>query len=288
MREKKAESQKLVAARVHRVVAGLFMLGALGSCSNTEGVNFDLPEKAGKAGSVRAVENRVMAGQGGILAESGFNDQSGIHGNPVPNSPFAFGITVDKQGIGEAGWDMPWQRLGGPDDRAPVSTEYVYEGDGAVKLFADNVFGTSLERAWTRIVPQVRIDVYVLVRPAAEMMGNAVHTAAGGEIAARRVAYWHIAGNGEVRVFDKVAQREIPTGFSTLPNEWTKYSMILDSEAQTWRFLFNDKPFESPRVLVYITPSNFVDRVNLSAVGTLTTYVDAVRISVARKETDGK
>lgn len=80
-----------------------------------------------------------------VLATSGFNDALGIHANPTPNSPFQIGVTVDGQGVGEPGWDTPWQRLGGFEDRAPVSNEFVYEGDGAVKLFADNVFGTAFE-----------------------------------------------------------------------------------------------------------------------------------------------
>jgi hypothetical protein len=214
-----------------------------------------------------------------LLASSGFNDQTGLHSNAAPNTPFQIGMTVHNQGAGEPGWDAPWARLGGFDDRAPVSSEFTYEGDGATKLFADNVFGTSIERPWFNIVPTVRIDTYVLVRPAASMRGNATFTTPGGEIPNRTAAYWEIASNGDVRVFRKATNQTISTGFSTLPNTWNKYSLILDAPSQTWRFLFNDQEFHPAQPLTFLNATNFVDRVNLQALGTLNSYVDAVQIS---------
>ena len=216
-----------------------------------------------------------------VLATSGFNDQTGINGNPTANSPFQIGVTVHGHGVGELGWDAPWARLGGFDDRAPVSSEFVYEGDAATKLFADNTFGTSMERPWSQIVPKVRIDTYVLIRPSASMRGNATFTNEGGEIPARTAAYWEIQSNGNIRVFDKSTNQSVATGFSTLPNVWNKYSLILDTPSQTWSFLFNDRASGTTQSLSFLNPTNYVDRVNLQALGTLNSYVDAVQISVA-------
>ena len=213
-----------------------------------------------------------------VLASSGFNDQAGIHSNATLNSPFQIGVTVHGQGVGEPGWDGPWERLGGFDDRAPVSSEFVYEGDASTKLFADNVFGTAIERPWFKIVPIVRIDAYVLVRPAASMRGNATHTTMGGEIPPRTAAYWDILSNGDIQVFRAATNQSISTGFSTLPNVWNKYSLILDTLSQTWTFLFNDQSFRPAQSLTFLNPTNFVDRVNLQAAGTLNSYVDAVRV----------
>jgi hypothetical protein len=221
-----------------------------------------------------------------VLATSGFNDQSGINGNATPDSPFQIGVTVDGQGVGEPGWDGPWRRLGGFEDRAPVSSEFVHEGDASTKLFADNVFGTSIERAWLNIVPVVRIDAHVLVRPAASMRGSAVHTTMGGEIPQRTAAYWDIVSNGDIRVFRAATNQSISTGFTTLPNVWNKYSLILDTRSQTWTFLFNDQAFQS-QALTFLNPTNFVDRVNLSAAGTLNSYVDAVRVTAIDANFDG-
>jgi hypothetical protein len=214
-----------------------------------------------------------------VIASSGFNDQSGLHSNPTANSPFQIGVTVHNQGAGEPGWDAPWARLGGFDDRAPVTSEFVHEGDGSVKLFADNVFGTAIERPWFEIVPTVRIDAYILVRPAASMRGNATFTTEGGEIPPRTAAYWEIQSGGNIRVFDKATNQPVSTGFTTLPNVWNKYSLIIDAPSQTWTFLFNDRAFPSPQTLAFLNTTIFVDRVNLQAQGTLNSYVDSVTIS---------
>lgn len=214
-----------------------------------------------------------------VLASSGFNDQSGINSNPTPGSPFTIGVTVHNQGAGEPGWDSPWVRLGGFDDRAPVTNEFVHEGDGAVKLFADNVFGTAFERPWSNIVPRVRIDAYVLVRPSASMRGHATFTTEGGEIINRTAAFWEVQSTGFIRVFNKASNQFEQTGFSTLPNQWNKYSLVLDAPTQSWYFLFNDHAYRADNPLPFVNPTLFVDRVNMQAAGTLTSYVDSITIA---------
>ena len=86
------------------------------------------------------------------LAQSTFN-----------SPPFTVGITVDGQGGSEPGWAAPWQELGGFSDRGHVVSSPTYEGNGAVQLFADQNFGTSVEREWADIVPVVRVDSFVFV-----------------------------------------------------------------------------------------------------------------------------
>lgn len=224
--------------------------------------------------------NALLAGsaRGNLLATSGFNDASGINSNPTANSPFEIGVTVHGQGVGEAGWDLPWERHGGFSDRAPVSTEFVYEGDAAVKLFADNVFGTSIERAWSNIQPIVRVDQFVLARPAASMSGQVLRTGTT-PFANRLAAQWQIEENGNVTVFDTVANNFVATGFTTLPNAWNKYSVIVNTQTQTWEFLFNDQPYEPGTPLGFLNPLLFVDRVSMSARGNLNTYVDSVSVN---------
>lgn len=214
-----------------------------------------------------------------VLATSGFNDQAGINSNPTPDSPFRIGVTMHNQGVGEPGWDSPWQRIGGFDDRAPVSTDFVYEGDASIKLFADNSFGTSIERPWFQIVPKVRVDAYVLVRPAAQVRGQIVHTVPPpSEIDGRAVARWQVESNGNVSVFDKSVNSWVFTGFQTLPNQWNKYSLIAYTGTQTYQFLFNDQLYNSPHPLEFAHPSLFVDRVNIQALGVLNSYVDAITV----------
>jgi hypothetical protein len=203
------------------------------------------------------------------MAQSGFN-----------NPPFTAGITVDGQGGSEPGWAAPWQKLGGFSDRGHVVTSPTYEGNGAVQLFADQIFGTSVEREWANIVPIVRVDSFVYVTPGASMNGQIVTaTPASGEIDTRSAGNWQIEGNGLIDVFDKTTNGFVHTGFSTLPNQWNEFSLIANSNTHTYSFLLNNQPFNSPHPLPYLNSMAYVDGINLRALGTLTSYADFVQVS---------
>jgi hypothetical protein len=185
---------------------------------------------------------------------------------------------VNNQGLGEMGWDGPWQRLGGFEDRAHVVTDPTYEGDGAVTLWADRIFGTSIERAWSNIVPKVRVDAYILARPAARIGGQLVRTG-GGEIPARTAGGWLINENGSLSLFDVSLNAYVPTPFMVIPGQWNKYSLIADTRTQTWEFAFNDVKFQRARPFRFLNTMSFVDRINLAAVETRVTYVDYVTVT---------
>jgi hypothetical protein len=203
------------------------------------------------------------------LATSNFN-----------SPPFTVGITVDGQGGSEPGWASPWHKLGGFGDRGHVVSSPTQEGNGAVQLFADQVFGTSVEREWSNIVPVVRVDAYVYVTPGASMDGQIVTGAPGvGEINPRRAGNWRIDGSGAISVFDTITNGYTPTGFATLPNQWNKYSLVADSNTHTYSFLFNDLPYNSPHPLPYLNSMEYVDGINLRALQTLTSYIDHVTVT---------
>ena len=204
------------------------------------------------------------------LAQSSFN-----------SPPFTAGITVDGQGGSEPGWAAPWQKLGGFSDRGHVVSSPTFEGNGAVQLFADQVFGTSVEREWANIVPVVRVDAFVFVTPGASMNGQIVTaTPASGEIDTRSAGDWQIEGNGLIDVLDKTTNGFVHTGFQTLPNQWNEYSLIADTNTHTFSFLFNNQPFNSPHPLPFLNSMAYVDGINLRALGTLTSYADSVQVGV--------
>lgn len=206
---------------------------------------------------------------GVLIAESDFN---------IP--PFTAGIPVHGQGASEPGWAAPWQKLGGFDDRGHVVSNPTQEGSGAVQLFADNVFGTSVEREWMNIVPKVRVDGYVYVTPGASMQGQIVTaTPASGEIVSRTAGAFRIDGSGLIRVFDAKAGGFVSTSFFTIPYQWNKYSLIVDMNSKSYNFLFNDQLYGSPHPLTLMNPMFYVDGINYSASGTLTTYVDNIRVT---------
>ena len=211
-------------------------------------------------------------------ANNAFGNQIAI--SQFNNPPFTAGITVDGQGGSESGWAAPWQKLGGFGDRGLVLTIPTEEGNGAVQLFADAVFGTSVEREWSNIAPVVRADAYVYVTPGASMDGQIVTaTPASGEIDPRRAGNWRIEGNGAISVFDATLNSYVSTGFHTLPNQWNKYSLIVNTNTDTYSFLFNDLAFNSPHALPFLNAMSYVDGINLRALGTLTSYVDNVTVT---------
>jgi hypothetical protein len=211
------------------------------------------------------------------LATSNFN---------VP--PFTAGIPVEGQGASESGWNGPWRKLGGFEDRGHVVTSPTQEGTGAVQIFADQVFGTSIEREWAVITPVVRVDAYVYVTPGASMNGQIVTGIAGeGEIDPRRAGTFQIEPGGLITVFDATMNNFISTGFHTLPNTWNKYSLIANTNDSTFRFLFNDQLFQSPHPLPFLNPMFYVDGINLRAAGTLTSYVDNITVTAVPEPSTG-
>jgi hypothetical protein len=192
--------------------------------------------------------------------------------------PFTAGIPVGGQGGSEPGWTAPWDKIGGFNDRGHVVNSPTQEGNGAVQLFADNVFGTSIERHWSR-VPVVRVDAYVYVTPGASMDAQIVNSEPAGEIDPRRAGNWRIDGGGGISVFDLTSNGYLSTGFTTSSNQWNEYSLIADTHTQTYSFLFNDQLYNPPHPLQFIDSTSYVDGINLRALQTLTSYVDHVTVT---------
>ena len=194
--------------------------------------------------------------------------------------PFTAGITVDGQGASEPGWAAAWQKLGGFSDRGFVVNSPTQQGNGAVQLFANAIFGTSIEREWSTIAPVVRVDAYVNVNPGASMDGQIVTaTPASGEIDPRRAGTWQIDGSGAINVFDTTSNGYRSTGFHTIPTQWNKYSLFVNTNTNTYAFLFNDQLYFAPHPLPFLNAMFYVDGVNLRALGTLTSYIDNVTVS---------
>jgi hypothetical protein len=213
-----------------------------------------------------------------MTATSAFADVIATSNFNVP--PYASGIPVDGQGGSEPGWAAPWQKLGGFADRGHVVTSPTQEGTGAVQLFADQIFGTSVERHWSPIAPAVRVDAYVYVTPGASMDGQIVTlTDAAGEIDPRRAGTWRVNANGTISVFDGTVNGYVATGFSTPTNQWNKYSLVADTTTNTYSFLFNDVPFNAGHTLPFMNSMSYVDGINLRALQTLTSYVDNVTVT---------
>jgi hypothetical protein len=193
---------------------------------------------------------------------------------------YTAGITVGGQGVGEPGWAAPWQEIGGTGGRGLVVTSPANEGGGAVQLLADQEFGTSVEREWSAIDPIVRVDAYVYVTPGAAMDGQIVTaTPASGEIDTRSAGEFEISGSGLINVYNPARGGLVSTGFHTLPNAWNEYSLIVNTNTDTYSFLFNNQPYNPPQPLGFRNSMFYVDGINLRAEGTLSSYIDDVTVT---------
>lgn len=208
-----------------------------------------------------------------ILAHSGFN---------IP--PFTAGIPVHGQGGSEAGWASPWEKLGGFEDRGHVVTSPTQEGNGAVQLFADLVFGTSVERKWEQIVPAVRVDAFIYVTPGAAMQGQIVNSQPFGEVFPRAAAAFRIENSGSISIYDTDVDNFVSSGFHTIPNQWNKYSLVVDLNKNTYKFLFNDQLFQSTQPLGLVYPTFYVNGINYMALETRTSYVDNVTVTAVPEQ----
>src|SRR5262245_43236132 len=175
----------------------------------------------------------VVPGGPVILAESGFNDAEGIHADPIPNSPYQFGETIQGRGLTETGWTRSWVVSAGGcacgEHRGRAETFPVFEGDGAAHAYgaAD---GTWLHRGFQAQFDQLLIEQPVRL-PANPNMGSRPY---GNDYGPN----WNV-GNGRFYVLNGDGAgggTPIDTGIAVVPLRWHKVSLIIDVAYQTYTF----------------------------------------------------
>ena len=89
----------------------------------------------------------------GLFAESGFNDQAGIHSDPTPNSPYMFTATIKNLGGSEPGWNGNTWYAGdccnGGEGRGVAEADASLEGDGVLRMNGTPSTGEAwVHRSW--------------------------------------------------------------------------------------------------------------------------------------------
>ena len=90
---------------------------------------------------VVGVGNASTIPTGPVIAETGFNDASGVNTDGVPNSPYELGSAlIGQPAADEVGWAGPWENghvsTVYPYTLAPtVQSSVVFEGDGAARFW---------------------------------------------------------------------------------------------------------------------------------------------------------
>jgi len=215
----------------------------------------------------------ASAGQAALIAQSGFNDQTGINSNSTPYLPFELAHTIQQHGALEPGWTQPW--IVG---RGTVTAEAddPVEGDGVAK------FSTGPGSVWLRRMWEPAGDMPVLIEQHVRFTANAdFHArpgAGGGESIA--AAYWKVQGNKFYAMdgtnFGTGTWED--TGFTITPMQWYKVSTLIDPVAMSYKFYVDDEKYESPDRLNFPgTPAAIEYMDFLTNFGT--TWMDRVRVT---------
>ena len=192
-----------------------------------------------------------------IAAEAGFNDASGVHSDGTPDSPYEFGVTIDKQGGGEPGWAAPWKVS--VSNITPVG-DVALEGDGSLFTWPHSSTGVS---AFERKLSQSHSGLFTVEQyirmPANGRFAGLPYTTGSGSRAARTGPQWH-AIDGQFKVVDGDGQGSgvlEETGIFVHSLTWHHVVLLMDTNAGTYEFFVDGKKYESPDPLGFVgTPQS--------------------------------
>lgn len=205
-------------------------------------------------------------GTGPTLAETGFNDATGINASAAPNSPYALGAPAPGQGTGEPGWLEPWQNTA---NGAVISSVAPLEGDGSLELSGPN---SQTGRRWQGVVGG---EVSVSFRIKFDL-GSAISVylvdGTGGSINVNAdavgAAQINVGSEGNVYVVDG-GDSEF-SGLVYTPDSWHEITFLIDQDAKTYRFVFDGELLETPDPLNFRGTPALVSAVNFQVpIGTL-------------------
>ncbi|MBI2825227.1 MAG: hypothetical protein HYX69_11130 [Planctomycetia bacterium] len=212
-----------------------------------------------------------------LVAQTGFNDASGINSNPPPDSPYKLNATIAGQGGGETGWLGTWTVISGPTTNSNVQSAVALEGDGALyaqrttntyRRFANPQAGEFVVEQYLRFTANSRTVIYQY----GDAFGSVFNfgTSGGAQFAA--------FPDGSILVLDGTTNEVAP--FTWSPDVWYKFTTISDVPTQTWRFFVNDVEYSAPDPLNFRGTPGYIDGVNyLAEVSGNGTYIDNVRIT---------
>jgi hypothetical protein len=184
--------------------------------------------------------------RGQVIAQTGFNDQTGINSNPTPNSPYTIGQTAGGRGAGEPGWADQWLMLNGGglggDADAIVRSTSAFEGDGGLALTLGSRGSTVARRRLAegqtrRFILETRVN-YGSV---GDLLGIPLEESPFD--ADRNGPMWGVTGpvnNRYFEVFDgqsnQLGEWE-NTGIRQRPGEWQ--NVVIDVNVATQQFTFS-------------------------------------------------
>lgn len=224
---------------------------------------------------------------GPVVAETGFNDASGINSDGAPHSPYRLNTSLPGQPGSEPGWLGPWHQQHLNDSIPTVQSQVAFEGDGAG--WFPPISNTA--RQWTN--PQAgRLIVEYQMRFTAGSL-SALYTY-GSEWPSgdpsNVATHWEAHPDGNITVVDGTGSgdgADEDTGFSWVPDQWHKFTQIIDYPNQTWRFFMDDVEYAAPDPLGFRGAPPPLDGIHVLSQASAGTgvYLDELRIMVPEPST---
>ncbi|MFO0898484.1 MAG: Ig-like domain-containing protein [Pirellulales bacterium] len=215
----------------------------------------------------------LALGTGTMLAETGFNDATGINATAAPNSPYSLGAPAPGQGSGEPGWLEPWQNT---SNGAVISSDAPLEGDGSLELSGSN---TQTGRRWQGVVGGEVTVSFRIKFDAGSAISVYLVDGTGGSINVNAdvvgAAQINVGSEGNVYVVDGGDSKF--SGLVYKPGTWHDVSFLIDQDAKTYRFMFDGQILETPDPLNFRGTPALVSAVNFQVpIGTL--HIDGFQV----------
>ena len=214
-----------------------------------------------------------------LVAETGFNDATGINSNPTPNSPYELDADLFGQAVGE---QPQWLGTWTVSDPGKFSAQsaITFEGDGT--LHANRT--AQGWRQWA--VPQSEVFTVEYRVRFTENSRTIFYLENNSHDFINQGPVWHAFPGGEITVNDGVGDGcgtgdcdVEDTGFQWSADTWYKVKLIVDVPDQTYRFFLNDVEYAAPDPLGFRGTPGQINRIRfLAEVSGNGTYIDELRI----------
>lgn len=201
---------------------------------------------------------------GPVIAETGFNDATGINSDGVANSPYELDSPlVGQPATGEVGWAGGWIQGDATTSAPVVQSTVTFEGDGAARFRPVS----NTERQWTnpqdgQFVVESRMRFSADSRTAVYIFGSDFPPFDPSFTA----TMWHATPDGGISVLDGVGDGSKPfydTGFAWVPDQWYKFTQFINYQNASWRFFMDDVEYVAPDTLGFRGTPPPLDGINI-------------------------
>lgn len=173
-----------------------------------------------------------------VVAQTGFNDASGINSNGTADDPYEIGAAVDAtgQGAGEPGWTTPWEAEF-TDASSVIQTTPKTEGDAALAI--TSVGSAQNERSvyhreFTRFGGLARLSVDININDEAGNTGpTLIYMEDNDANSQDQSGVIQITGDGLIEAYDGTPR--VSTGVTLSEDTWYTIEFNADFSTKTYR-----------------------------------------------------